>query len=573
MNGERYTRKGRSGGNLQPVAEGNSAISDSSKVGDDGGGAWIRISEAIRLLHLELRHRLSDAEPAPWIERPTKITEQVETETTLRHRQMARTSLTMRRALLCGDLTAHLVNSGQSEVLPRWAWENGSASESAFQFGWFPLDPFRDHGLHDKAEWRCYLERSEFEQWLADPTIAELGELPRLPSPSAGVGLPDPITYREPRSRAFITLTEAITWIAFSLTMTCEEFAIGEQCQFGPFANLNWADATREAMASFADQAGAGNIKVRGRYVSNYADHSAAKHADTAYLSDTQLRDFARFDSLHGGLERGAGLVWEANVLEHALEARGDGWRDVEVCRADLLQAFPPEVKDTEALLMPLPAALPEIGPVLGMEEALCQLAYDRPSFDIQVFQNAAGDLIFGAPDGSSLDQREKGASPSHLDAYRRAARVIHIALRDGTLSSYVAPSDDKPLSVPRLYWNGVNPEAMHQVYRGMAPRNQGAGCPLLLSRQSFDTWRTKRRIARKGGESAPVNRQLDHEKIIQCAVEMLRDQPGVSKGSAALSIVADLPPNPRTGKPRDTRHIERMIAHLWEGKVPQSPV
>lgn len=71
--------------------------------------------------------------------------------------------------------------------------------------------------------------------------------------------------------------------------------------------------------------------------------------------------------------------------------------------------------------------------------------------------------------------------------------------------------------------------------------------------------------VGDEGGIVSP-NRQLDYDKIIAQAAKMLRDQPSLSKGSAAASIVAELPPNPTTGKPRDTRHIERMIAHLWDG-------
>lgn len=69
-----------------------------------------------------------------------------------------------------------------------------------------------------------------------------------------------------------------------------------------------------------------------------------------------------------------------------------------------------------------------------------------------------------------------------------------------------------------------------------------------------------------------PANRKLNHAEIIGQAASMIAAQPGISKGSAAASIVADLPRNPKTGKPRDTRHIERMIAHLWEGGLSQSP-
>lgn len=66
--------------------------------------------------------------------------------------------------------------------------------------------------------------------------------------------------------------------------------------------------------------------------------------------------------------------------------------------------------------------------------------------------------------------------------------------------------------------------------------------------------------------EEVPENRQLDHSQIISEARKMRKVQPKITIGSAAASIVEGLPPNPKTGKSRDTRHIERLIAHLWEG-------
>lgn len=69
-----------------------------------------------------------------------------------------------------------------------------------------------------------------------------------------------------------------------------------------------------------------------------------------------------------------------------------------------------------------------------------------------------------------------------------------------------------------------------------------------------------------------PANRQLDHGAIIQRAQTMRSNQPGISKGSAAASIVAELPRNPKTGNPRDQRGIEKIIAHLWGGGKPTFP-
>ncbi|WP_146032584.1 hypothetical protein [Sphingobium sp. SA916] len=307
---------------------------------------WLRISKAVRILHRILKARLAGQEPAPWIDPPADPFDADCANATHRHRRTARTSLAMRRALLSGDLTAHLVNDDRSNPLPGWAWENASAAENAFNFNWLPLNPLLDHGLQEYGDWRCFVSRAEFKAWVANPGIAKLGNLPTLPVPFDQASQPDELPYREPPGRPFIELTQALTWIAFTVSLSRDEFSFMESCRYGPFAEGGWPDALRVAMASFADLASAENIRVRGRYVANYSDHSAAAKADTEYLSDTQSRDFACFDSLYGGLERGAGLVWETDVLGRALEGRGDGWRDVEVCRAELLKAFPLTVRE-----------------------------------------------------------------------------------------------------------------------------------------------------------------------------------------------------------------------------------
>ncbi|WBX84624.1 hypothetical protein [Sphingosinicella microcystinivorans] len=378
---------------------------------------WLRISKAVRILHRILKTRLAGQEPAPWINPPADPFDADCANTAHRHRRTARTTLTMRRALLSGDLTAHLVSDRHSVPLPGWAWENASAAENAFNFNWLPINPLQDHGLQKFADWRCFVSRAEFSAWVSAREFADIGDLPALPAPFDRDSQPDQLSYREPPERSFIELTQALTWIAFDISLSRDEFNFMESCRFGPFARKDWADTLRTAIARFADQASAGKIWVRGRYVANYGDHCAADRTNTDYLSDTQLRDFACFDSLYGGLERGVGLVWEASVLERAFEGRGDGWRDVQVSRAELLDAFPPNVRGRK-----------DVGGIV------------------------------------------------------------------------------------------------------------------------------------------PPNRKLNHAKIIEQAASMLAAQPGISKGSAAASIVAELPSNPKSGKPRDTRHIERMIAHLWEG-------
>lgn len=58
--------------------------------------------------------------------------------------------------------------------------------------------------------------------------------------------------------------------------------------------------------------------------------------------------------------------------------------------------------------------------------------------------------------------------------------------------------------------------------------------------------------------------RQLDHDKIQARASELRIGQPDLSIGAAAASIALELDPNPKTGRPRDARGIERIISTLW---------
>src|SRR5690606_25540207 len=106
------------------------------------------------------------------------------------------------------------------------------------------------------------------------------------------------------------------------------------------------------------------------------------------------------------------------------------------------------------ALFVPLPASVPDIGPVMALDEALSWLAYGKPSQDIEIWQNAAGDLILRDRSGAIIEPSRDGFPPPHLEKYRQACLTIHAALRDGSLPTYVAPAMGTPLLVPRFYWN-----------------------------------------------------------------------------------------------------------------------
>lgn len=308
---------------------------------------WLPLSRAVRVTYRVLKSRLRDQEPAPWIEVPADPIDAEHGNVAYRHRLTMRTALAMQRALLAGDLTAFSKAANGFDPLPGWAWESEKASRDAMTFGWLRISPLWDHELASKGFVRCFVTRDGLKAWLGGFQPGDVGDLPQMPNACDQEARPTIAVYREPSDRPFVDLTTALTWIGFSLALGHDEFAAATDLAQGPFAVIGWPDVLRSAVAKFAEQAGAGRIAVRARYVSHYANHSDAARADTVYLTDAQLRDFARFESLHGGLERGEGLAWEQDDLAEIFSARGDGWRDVEVSRADLIRVFPPSRKPT----------------------------------------------------------------------------------------------------------------------------------------------------------------------------------------------------------------------------------
>lgn len=445
-------------------------------------GEWLLCFQAVRQFHRVLKEAVGDADPAPWV----TTAEWHENLQTLKWN--ARTSLTFRRALLAGDLKAYFLTDGAEQLVPGWAWENDGAAAEAMHMIALPIDPFLDFPM--PSDMRTFIRRAELDSWLQRDGITSAKGLPVLPQPYDIGSKPVAIRYSKPSDKPFVHLTEAVTWAAFNIAMSRDVFMLGEHYRFGPFASENYAATINDAVIKLIDHASGGSIRVRGRSVKRYFDDRATKRADTTDLPDNALRDFGRFDPVHGGLQAGQGYFHKSALEEVFNGSREDGWRDVEVCYADLLRVFPVRDETVHASVLPLPASLPDIGLVMGLDEAMSWLAFNRASNDALVWQDAAGKLTVTDSDGNRFSSFNPNQIPADLSAFLAASRTIHGALRDGSLPAYVAPTNGGPLLVPRFYWNGVNPESLHYVYRGMTPGDHGAGCPVLLSRQAFEAWR-----------------------------------------------------------------------------------
>jgi hypothetical protein len=177
---------------------------------------------------------------------------------------------------------------------------------------------------------------------------------------------------------------------------------------------------------------------------------------------------------------------------------------------------------------MPLPALLPGIGPVMGLDEALSWAARGRPSYDVGLMENASGELFIHDPDGNGIVSSPGGTDQTSAEILLAAGRDLCHAFQNGELRSYVAPEGSEPLTVPRLYWrNG----SLGSIYRGTTQSDVGAGLPVLISRREFDAWREAR-------EQIPAEEKAwpSHEELVDWCKAYIRDGRGIG-GELAFNV------------------------------------
>lgn len=450
--------------------------------------------DAIRELHQHVKAVVLDPDPAPWFDVSPELVEMFsegdETAFVRRKKMEERSMLFLQRALLSGDLRAHFSDGLDSRDVPGWAWKGAERNEHVWFEGRLPLDVFLPE---EWQRWSChsvYLDGEAFAAWMGRQALHDPADLPKLPLPYDALSKPEADKKRLPPDTPFVTLSEALTWIAFGFAL--DRDSLYRAISGHAFDATEPQAALADAMAKLAVRASGGQIVARGKYVESHSTDE--NKVLTATIDPVRFEDFARFDILHDGLHCGTGLTWEKqnDTLDRILQDRRDAFRSVKVSRADLMKFYPPDIDNTRALLSPLPASLPGIGPVMGMEEALSWLAHGKPSDDVQLWQNALGWLKFQYSTGEVFNVGEDAQLPEHHRRYREANRTFWTALQDGTVAAFVQVAGASAFSVPRYYWNQVQPEHLDHVYRGMTDSHAGRGSPMLLSRQAFDAWRAR---------------------------------------------------------------------------------
>lgn len=139
-----------------------------------------------------------------------------------------------------------------------------------------------------------------------------------------------------PPNRSFVTLAQALSWIAF-----------------GDWSNSDdhWQNYTdgkqrlEEAVDQFCDAACTGTFDVWGKWVPDYQANPNA--FDTNLIPIERLLDFRQYDQTHCGLRVGAGLFGfavesaEDFTYPHQPIVRNEFYREVKVKEGDLISVFP----------------------------------------------------------------------------------------------------------------------------------------------------------------------------------------------------------------------------------------
>lgn len=458
----------------------------------------ISCRDAIRELHQRVKAAVPDGDPAPWCnvsQAAIELFAAGDAPGYIRTMKLhERSKLVMQRGLLTGELRAHFCDGLEARDVPGWAWVGTERNEHVWHEGRLPLDVFLPEDWQRWSAHSVFLNREAFMAWIEGQDLTDLAGLPALPAPFDSASHPIKVRKRVPPDNPFVTLSEALSWIAFSFSMDSDQLNYAIEAR--AMDSVDMEQELAAAVAKLASKAAGELIELRGKYVERRgADEATVR---TKRIEPESFEDFAQFDIIYDGLAYGSGLTWvrPGRVLGRVLnDGQRDSFRRVKVKRADLLKQFPDTEDFGRALRLPIPASLPDIGAVMALDEAVSLLAHGSPSSDVALWQNEAGKLTLCDPSGAVIEPEEDGSPPLFVKQHRLASRKIHRALQDGTLRSYAAPFGGTAIALPRLYWNRIDPENLQSIYGGLEQDDPGAGRPVLIACGQFNEWR--------GGNSA----------------------------------------------------------------------
>lgn len=506
---------------------------------------WVCAKIATVRYYRLLQDRAAGEDLAPWLEVPHAdksgpIFGLSPQQFTASAKLNERVSATFQRALLNGDLCASMFDGSSFKALPKAAFTNLSVVANGLTFGVLEIDPLWPDEWWPNNGHGWAFPKAQFEGWLSSPDAFRVQQLP------ADTFLPErdtiaPINVREPSQRRRVTLSEAVSWVAFGVALDADR--LERALQWDRLAEGDLQEVQRKIAAAGASVLAYG-ADEKIAFFGHHVESKLAKGAENAPIDPLHLDDYRSFMIGHDDLYYGEGLhrTYRAkNDTQLKGSDRRDLFTQVTLSRADLMRYFPPKADNMKALEAALPATLPDIGPVMGLAEAIHWKAHGRPSFDTKVWRKADGALVFSDPDGNEIATNTVGQQTPHMVAFLGASRECWTALQEGLIAGIIAPADGPPLHVPRLYWNKVASEYLDLVYAGMAPGEVGIGCPILVSRAQFDNWRAASSTVEKPADPPKAGKYKGgdekRDKLILEAMIALKAETGLDGRAVAQML------------------------------------
>ena len=457
---------------------------------------WIDAYVCARRLFAALKDECANADPAPWkiVQSPEYWGPQLgktSDEHVFDEKLSERVVAAFQSAIVSSQLVPSWFDGSAFRCIPSCAFDNRGQLYAALLQGQFEIDPLWPDEWQKWSGCAWAFPSDQFEHWITNHALSIAG----LPIPSDEVPKCeiDVVGSRLPSESTRVPLSEAVSWIAFGLALNAGRLERAIRWQRLSEGDLQAAQRRLEgAVTTLLTAASDGLVPMYGRHVAGHGE----KGARTEKIDPLMLEDYANaFIVNEDSLYYGTGLfIWYQAPNQTLVRGsdRNDHFTHVSVERQALISHCGDQTRSSAPLLVPIPAALPDLGSVMGLEEAISLLAHNHPSYDVELWMDREGNIDLRDPWGKALPDVAEGERPPFLVAFVEANRKLREALRKGILRGFVAPPGSPVLSIPRLYWNSVNPECVEYIYRGTSGSDSGRGCPILLSHQSFDGWRTE---------------------------------------------------------------------------------
>ncbi len=329
------------------------AETDAEQLSDTGWlkglpGGWVEGQICARRLFQRFKIELNDDDPAPWVEIGDaedlgKTWGQSAAEYTYNQKMNERVVAIFQRAICTGELGASWFDGVSFREIPRSAFQRRGIAYRAIFDGRVEVDP---SWPDDWQHWNYHgwaIPKDAFDTWLASGRPLELDALPNVGA-QAEIA---PINRRFPSDARRVSLSEAVTWIAFGMALDSERLARAVQWGRLCDGDLRAAQGKLEKAATALLTAGTdGQIAFIGRHVESRDQRgSLTRPIDPLALADYRLIEIYHHDSLHYGTGFKHEYRTPIDTILHGSD-RDDYYSEVAVERAELMKLFPANEPD-----------------------------------------------------------------------------------------------------------------------------------------------------------------------------------------------------------------------------------